>query len=199
LISVIILAVNEYFQVEMDGPGAYFDDNFNKLDFFMILVMICAAVTRLIKPQKILPSVYLRSEMDGEVYSEQYLFYLIPLNFFLMFALLGKCLFFLRAFPAFGMLVELVLGIRTNLIPFILFFMLTNLFFASIFAIMGATWNPKTNIWTGFNNFMHVFLNADGVMPSPIYPFWDHKLEADEHASEASVIIYTIWMIWFIQ
>ena len=72
-------------------------------------------------------------------------------NFFL------KVLYYMRIFKSFGLLVELIYGIRGTLIPFLLFLFFFVAFFTVIFLILGANFGGIHFLNDDFSLFYYVF------------------------------------------
>ena len=97
------------------------------------------------------------------------------------------------------MLVELLLGIRYRLGPFIFFLFMTCAFFSCLYGIMGASYGSRYGITAAFNAVINSFEIATGVMPSPSYPFWDKMIDLYPDSKIAYIMIYSIWVLWIIQ
>ena len=61
LSSILCLGFNEGIQITMDGWSDYFNDAFNYVDVFMILLMIASAISKLVTPERMLPSVFVKN------------------------------------------------------------------------------------------------------------------------------------------
>jgi hypothetical protein len=93
--------------------------------------------------------------------------------------------------------VELFLGMRAKLQPFIIFLLLITGLFSVIFTINGCTFGEGATTWYPFFNFMQTFEFAIGNMPGIETPFWD-KYKADHSdAWLPGFMIYVIY-IWYI-
>jgi len=68
-----------------------------------------------------------------------------------------KCFFYLRVFPEFGLLVELIYGIRRKLMPFLLFLFLFVIFFTVVFLILGCNYGEVDMLNDEFYLFIQVF------------------------------------------
>ena len=75
-------------------------------------------------------------------------------NLVLFCLLWFKFMFYLRIFDSFGMIVELFLGMRVKLQPFIIFLFLINGFFTIVFTVIGCSFGEGTNTSYAFFSFM---------------------------------------------
>lgn len=108
----------------------------------MIVLMYISGFSRLIIPRPILPSIWIHNELES-TYGEGFLLYMIILDVLIFIQLFGKVLFYFRVKTEFGMLVELVVGVQMNLVPFLIFLILICMFFAGVLSILGNTFGSE--------------------------------------------------------
>jgi len=123
----------------------------------MICLMIVLSVSRFIDPTNWLPGKYLQASMGEHGITELKLLLMMLLNSVLFCCFFMKCFFYLRVFPEFGLLVELIYGIRRKLMPFLLFLFLFVIFFTVVFLILGCNYGEVDMLNDEFYLFIQVF------------------------------------------
>jgi len=123
----------------------------------MICLMIVLSVFRFIDPTNWLPGKDLQANMGKHGITELSLFGMMLLNSILFCCFFMKCFFYMRVFPEFGLLVELIYGIRRKLMPFLLFLFLFVIFFTVVFLILGCNYGEVDMLNDEFYLFIQVF------------------------------------------
>lgn len=136
---------------------------------------------------------------------------LIPLYNFIVYTLtFFKIINYLRVWPAFGNLIELIYMSVDEIKTFIQFMVLWAVYFALSFRILGAHFDQE-NYSKGYDHdhgdyplIDHVSVlifqsirNSIGDLNVPHYLYWEARFNAGEKVIGAS-FIYLIWIIWFI-
>ena len=76
------------------------------------------------------------------------------LVYLVFLSIIGKVFFYMRLFEDFGMMVELVLGIKGKVGPFLIFLLLIISFFSISFTLINESFGADPFIYQGLNIFL---------------------------------------------
>ena len=192
LIFILYLLYLELIEIKAEGLKTYIGKFDNVVDTFMIWTLFMYNIVRMMYPIQILSTEYKRMMLPG------YAPFLIIYSFVTMVGVLAKTLFYFKTFEQYGKVVALIYGVRKDVQPFLIIFMITILLFGFSYQLLGANFESGyKDIPVGLNLFLNSFEIAVGSMPSPSYTFWDN-LRKDYRGLVEFMIIF-IWTFWIFQ
>lgn len=118
------------------------------------------------------------------------------LQIYIVFVGFMKFLFFIRIYDQMGFLVQMVGNTMIQLIPFIAFFFLWVLFFATLQGILQVgVGEDYDGLAMYFSYIFMTYRNSIGDITTPTHPYLDNL---DETQSVKNLMIGLIWSIWLV-
>lgn len=123
---------------------------------------------------------------------------MIVLNLTIFFLIFMKLMFYFKVYDSFGLLSELIYGIRKRLIPFLIFLFVILGFFTILFMILGCDFGNTEMVNSTFYLFFNVFQMTNAVISNPSHTFWDNYRLLHQDSFMPNLIIWIIWVIWLL-
>jgi hypothetical protein len=105
---------------------------------------------------------------------------------------------------SFGFLVEMILSVISDLIPFVVIFMLMVLVFSIGIHVMGGEFDDQdyAGLPRPLFSFLQMFRNSIGDIAEVGYGVWEQADEGDDGIfgiiTNQSIAIWTLWFFWFL-
>ena len=119
-----------------------------------------------------------------------------------------KLNYYLKVFPDFGKLVQLVYKVIQDILTFMLMFIIYVLLFTLMTYSFETVLDPEDGddypMYPGVTKFLSAFLqtwrNSVGDIALPSYPYWTALFKGDDYAQTipAGSMILLIWIQWFV-
>ena len=99
----------------------------------------------------------------------------------------------------FGMMVELVFGVWSQVMPFLQFLIFNIIGFTIIFSLIGLSFGDTDDIFQFVNLFVQTFRTSIGDLQDPEFDFWNKQIGNDQNLVVSYLNIYWGWFLWYVQ